>query len=325
MTDDQPTTAPASRPWHDIAARLVALTALAVVAFVLVTAWGAVWHAHPLYPIALAVTVVFAGLTVWRTFRSVKERALWRIIMRVVVLAVAIAWVAVLAWLRPMGADEPALTAMASDSAVTVDEGATAITMTPTGEAAATGVFFQPGAFVDARAYAAVLRPLAEAGHTVVIQKQPAGIAFLSLGAFDLAVRNHEQIDQWVLGGHSLGGVVASIEADSDDTSIDGEAPAAAGLFLYGSYPAGDQSDTLAVPVLSLSGSEDGLTTPADIETSRANLPADAAFVEIEGATHAYFGDYGTQQRDGTPAISHDDARAEISALTLEFVQSVSP
>ena len=55
---------------------------------------------------------------------------------------------------------------MDSDAAVTVTESATQIVMTPTGEVSSTGVFFQPGAKVDARAYAAVLRPLAEAGFT---------------------------------------------------------------------------------------------------------------------------------------------------------------
>ncbi|OOK62380.1 hypothetical protein GY25_22625, partial [Pedobacter himalayensis] len=63
--------------------------------------------------------------------------------------------------------------------------------------------------------YAAVLRPLAESGHTVVIPKQPFGIAFLSTGAFNAARTEHRPVARWVLGGHSLGGVVAAIDAQS--------------------------------------------------------------------------------------------------------------
>jgi len=77
--------------------------------------------------------------------------------------------------------------------------------------------------------------------------------------------------------------------------------------------------------VLSVSASNDGLATPADIEASKADLPADARFVEVEGAVHAFFGDYGPQPGDGTPTISHDQARQEISAATLELVDGLGP
>ena len=35
---------------------------------------------------------------------------------------------------------------------------------------------------------------------------------------------------------------------------------------------------------------------------------------------HAYFGDYGPQPGDGTPTITHDDARSRISTATVDFV-----
>jgi hypothetical protein len=79
-------------------------------------------------------------------------------------------------------------------------------------------------------------------------------------------------------------------------------------------------SGTLDVGVLSVSGSEDGLATPTDIESSVADLPPGADFVTIDGGVHAFFGDYGPQPGDGQPGISHDQARAEISAASLAFV-----
>ena len=56
-----------------------------------------------------------------------------------------------------------------------------------------------------------------EAGHPVVIAKQPLGIAFLALSAFDGARSDQPEVARWVVGGHSLGGTVAVIQADDAD------------------------------------------------------------------------------------------------------------
>ncbi len=226
-----------------------------------------------------------------------------------------------MAWLRPFTAVEPALTAMSSDITVTVAEYPTQIVMTPTGTGSRTGVFFQPGARVDARAYAATLRPLAEAGCTVVIPKQPLGIAFLAGSAFDATKPAYPAITRWVVGGHSLGGTVAALQADSGDS--DPTAPVV-GLLLYASYPADDISTSLTAKVLSISASNDGLATPDKIDASKATLPADSTFTSIDGAVHAFFGDYGLQPGDGTPTVSHGDARTQVSRDSLSFVRNLS-
>jgi dienelactone hydrolase len=125
-----------------------------------------------------------------------------------------------------------------------------------------------------------------------------------------------------VVGGHSLGGVVAATEADGADS--DATSPAV-GLLLYASYPAGDISGSLTSAVLSISGSRDGLSTPERVDASRTDLPDGSQFTVIDGAVHAYFGDYGPQPGDGTPTISHDDAREQISSATVAFVQGLGP
>ncbi|WP_062294399.1 alpha/beta hydrolase [Demequina phytophila] len=315
---DTPRTSPAWEAWT-----IRALAALAVLVPVILaaTAWGGVVHGHPAYGVTLAVTAVLGALTLWRWRRARRAGGALLLFARVGGILATVAWIAVLAWMRPATAVEPALAAMESDGTVTVTESATAITMTPAGGGDSTGVLFQPGALVDARAYAAVLRPLAEAGHSVVITKQPFGIAFFNLGALDAARATHSEVSQWVVGGHSLGGVVASMSAEAD-ASADAFTPVT-GLLLFASYPAGDISGSLTAAVESISGSEDGLSTPAAIDASRADLPADAHFTVVEGAVHAYFGDYGTQRGDGTSTISHDDARAQISAAAVEFVDSL--
>jgi pimeloyl-ACP methyl ester carboxylesterase len=210
---------------------------------------------------------------------------------------------------------------MNSDSAVSVSETPTQIVMTPRHASSTTGMFFQPGALVDARAYAAVLRPVAEAGHTVVIVKQPLGIAFLSVGALDDVRAHYPRISGWVVGGHSLGGTVAAMEAESAESAHTGPAT---GLLFYASYPATDMSSSLTVPVLSISGSRDGLATPQKIEASRADLPSSTKFIQVVGGVHSQFADYGPQAGDNIPTISHDDARSQISSATTDFVDSIA-
>ena len=303
------------------ALRVVSVSGILVVAWCCLTGWPAIVHGHPLYGILLALTLAISVIVGVRTLSARASGRGWRRALTVVLLVGAVAWLGVMAWLRPFNAVEPALAAMVSDDAVTVTESATEIVMTPSGAASSTGVLFQPGAKVEGRAYAAILRPLAAAGHTVVIPKQPLGIAFLSTGAFAGARAANPQITRWVVGGHSLGGTVAAIDAEAHD--LDQAAPAA-GLMLFASYPATDMSTSLTSEVVSISATEDGLATPADIEASRVKLPSTAEFVPIAGAVHSFFGDYGPQPGDGTPTIGQDDARTQISRQALDFVSRVA-
>ncbi|WP_061964545.1 alpha/beta hydrolase [Demequina aurantiaca] len=318
-------TAPA-RTWLTWTGRTVSVAAVAVVLWACLTAWGAIVHGHPAYAILLGLTVMGAAWALWRSFAARTRASGWRLVLRIVLLVVAVAWVGAMWWLRPFTAQEPALSALESDATVTVSESATQIVLTPNAVPRSTGVFFQPGALVEARAYAAILRPLAESGYTVVIPKQPLGIAFLALPAFDSARPRYPDIDRWVLGGHSLGGVVAAIEADDNDADgAESDGAPAVGLMFFASYPAGNISESLTASVESISGTEDGLSTPAKIDASRANLPADSTFTQIEGASHSQFADYGPQPGDGTPTISHDEARTRISDEALRFLASLEP
>ncbi len=307
---------PRWRTWLTLA---VCAAALLVVLWVALTAWGGIAHGHPAYAVLLGVTIAVCALVAVLAVRSrtrEPRQGAWRLVGRIAVIALVVGWIALIAWLAPHTAVEPATSAMASDSSVTVVETPDDITFTPAAGSSGPGVFFQPGALVDARAYAAVLRPLAQAGHTVVITKQPLGIAFLALGALDRVASQHPEIDTWVVGGHSLGGTVAAIESTADGAAD------VSGLLLFASYPASDISDA-DLAVASISGTEDGLSTPAKIEDSRANLPPSTLFIVIDGASHAQFGSYGQQAGDGTPTISNEDARQQIAEASVEFVGSV--
>lgn len=309
--------------WTRWAARAVAAAAGVLTGWVLVTAWGAVVHGHPAYAVMLALTAVGALLGSWWAWQTggSGRRGLWRGVATWVGLVLAVAWVALIGWLRPFTAGADAVSAMESDQAVSVRETATQIVLSPaTGDPSALGVFFQPGARVDARAYVPGLRALAEDGHTVVIVKQPLGIAFTALGALDSVRPAFGDVTSWVVGGHSLGGTVAAMEAVSGEG---GDAPVV-GLFFWASYPADSIRETFDGAVASISGSRDGLATPAKIEESKADLPDDTVYTVVDGASHAQFGDYGVQPGDNTPTISAAEARDAIAEATVGFVETAA-
>lgn len=92
-------------------------------------------------------------------------------------------------------------------------------------------------------------------------------------------------------------------------------------LLLLGSYCASDVAGD--IPALSLSGSEDGLSTPQQIAAAADRLPEQARTVEIDGANHAGFGDYGPQDGDGRAVISDEEMAEAVTSHTLDFAETL--
>ena len=173
---------------------------------------------------------------------------------RTIIILVVIGLGAALLWLRPFPAADAAVAALASDEAVTVTATSDLITFSPRKQAS-TGLIFYPGARVEPRAYAVLMRALAARGTATFIIKLPYDIAFFAQDRATAIIAAHPEIRSWAVGGHSLGGVVACAYAAAHTDRV-------TGLLLYASYPASDLSTTLAnTAVLSLSGTNDGLAT----------------------------------------------------------------
>lgn len=230
-------------------------------------------------------------------------------------IAVVLLLVSGLLWLRPMAAEPVAIAAMDDGRGVVVTVSRTRIELRPTGTVHRTGLVFYPGALVDPRAYVAMLRPMTEAGYPVVIVKAAYDIAFFDPNAPTSAIAADPATTRWVIGGHSLGGVVAAQYAG------DGR-PGVVGLLLWASFPA---SSIAAAPltVTSISGGNDGLSTPAKIDAAKPLLPPSTRYVVIPGAVHADFGDYGEQPNDGQPAIPRAEAQAQIQQASLDLLDRV--
>jgi pimeloyl-ACP methyl ester carboxylesterase len=147
----------------------------------------------------------------------------------------------------------------------------------------------------------------------VVITKPVLNLAFFDLRPLDAFTAAVPNTTRWFVGGHSLGGVRACMLADDTPAGT-----AVAGLVLFGSYCASAVDDDL--PVLSISGSEDGLSTPAKIDDTADLLPADTTFVQIDGANHASFGAYGDQPGDGMATITATESEQAITDALASFV-----
>ena len=274
------------------------------------TGGGAILHGHPSYWLAYGIGIAAATVAIVLAFVWSRRptRMGWSIVAVVALLLVG----GVLWWLRPYVATTVALDALQSDAQVSVDSRVGEITMVPTSTPTGIGVIFLPGAKVDARAYGHILRPVAEAGHVVVIVKEPLGVAFLATGVAPSWAAAHPETETWVVAGHSLGGVVAAQNA-AEQNDIDE-------LILWASFPANDIS-ARPLTALSVFGTDDGLTTPDQIAASRSDLPPDTTFVPVEGAVHSHFGDYGVQPGDGEPSTGRTDAQAQIVSATLRFLE----
>lgn len=210
-----------------------------------------------------------------------------------------------------MAAEPEQLDTVQTNPAVSAEDADQGIVLSPADGESDRGLVFIPGAKVDPWAYAAVLQGLAEDGVTVVITRPWLNLAFFDPRGLDSFTSAAPAVDSWSVGGHSLGGVRAcQLAADAD------------ALVLFASYCSTDLSDS-GIPVLSLAGSEDGLSTPEKVDAARDELPADAEMIEIEGASHASFGDYGPQAGDGVATLSTEDMHAEVTELTTAFLDSV--
>lgn len=176
-----------------------------------------------------------------------------------------------------------------------------------------TGFIFYPGAKVEESAYAPILDELAEAGICCVVAKMPYHLAVLDADAAEQIMQELPDIEQWYIGGHSLGGAMAAGYAAKHESEF-------AGLILLAAYP----EDTLEeLPVLSIYGSKD---TVLNHEKYADSIPLAEHLTEqiIEGGNHAGFGNYGAQKGDGKAEISDEEQWQETVDYILNYMHVCS-
>lgn len=220
----------------------------------------------------------------------------------------------------PHSADPEALAQANESPGVRIDVAPDVVVVEPTEAEPDTGIVFYPGGRVEPEAYAASWAPIvAEGGVRVLIPSMPLNLAVFDTDRADDTVAEHGgDVENWYVGGHSLGGSMAAGHI-GDAPEID-----VVGLVLWGSYAT--ESAGLAqrddLHVLSVSAAQDGLSDPVTTAENRKNLPAEAVTHEIAGMNHAQFGAYGDQRGDGTARIGEAEARERLAETMLDFLDS---
>lgn len=193
---------------------------------------------------------------------------------------------------------------------VAVSQESSYLLFQPSGSKPKAGLIFYPGGKVEYTAYAPLMRAIAERGYACVLVKMPFNLAVFDANAANKIIDAYPKIEIWFVGGHSLGGSMAAAWC-ADNTDRCG------GLVLLGSYSASDLVQS-GLPVLVITGSKDGVLNREKFESSKANLPAGAQVLVIDGGNHAQFGSYGPQKGDGVAEVSE----ATQQTMTAEAIEA---
>lgn len=167
-------------------------------------------------------------------------------------------------------------------------------------------LIFYPGGKVEFTAYYPLLAKIADQGITCVLMKMPFHLAVFASDAADKVYEELPEIKNFYIGGHSLGGAMASSYMTKHQDNI-------SGLILLGAYIYGDIKPSKA---LTMYGTN-------DLVINRSKITYEENVQMIEGGNHAYYGNYGEQKGDGTATITQDDQQNIAANAIVEFIKNI--
>lgn len=196
-------------------------------------------------------------------------------------------------------ADEMAMAVM-SGTAVRKEGNLTILSPAVPGD---TGLIFYPGGKVEHTAYLPLLEQLRQNGITCVLVEMPYRLAVFNPNAAERVFEKLPDIQNWYMGGHSLGGAMAGSCASENLDRVKGLV--LLGSYLYGTFPP-ERS-------LIVYGSEDEVL-------DRSKITHQEYVVELAGGNHAQFGNYGVQKGDGTASITRKEQQRQTVEAILAFI-----
>ena len=156
-------------------------------------------------------------------------------------------------------------------------------------------LIFYPGGNVDPYAYEDLCKSLAENGIPVIVAQMPMNLAIFGINRANGIIKDYPDVDNWYIGGHSLGGAMAAIWTARHQDDVEG-------VIFLAAYSTKD----LEVSVLSIYGSNDGVLNMKSYKKNLSRL-SDVKEYIIEGGNHCQFGSYGFQKGDNEATISHEE------------------
>jgi hypothetical protein len=234
--------------------------------------------------------------------RTKKKKVLRIIVASIVAFCIILAGGFYIYTLDYYRAEVTAATAIsANDNSIEIKNGMT-VFYPKTENDMKTALIFYPGGKVEAAAYTPLLKKLTQEGLTCILVKMPFNLAVFGINSADSVYRQLPDIKVWYIGGHSLGGAMASsyVEQNSDKLN---------GLILLGAYPVNASN----LPTLVVYGSEDN-------KLDKSKLSGVKNVVEISGGNHAQFGNYGIQKGDGTATVTREEQQALAVDAIMTFI-----
>jgi len=208
------------------------------------------------------------------------------------------------------------------------------IVLQPTSGSASSALIFYPGGLVDPHVYLGWQDKLVTEtpGLMIITVKMPANLAVLGINSGLKVMEDYPEIENWYVGGHSLGGTMGA-------ELISGSQDKFKALILIASYPANDGLKNWTGAVLSVHASNDGLSTPTDIEAHKAELPnaivmtdmtgfslplqSKSHYYEILGGNHGQFGNYGVQENDSVATITREAQQTQLVTVIKNFISAL--
>ena len=148
-------------------------------------------------------------------------------------------------------------------------------------------------------------------GYKTIVLKAPLKLSILNNNKAKNYVGD-EDIDDWVILGHSLGGVSASIFTEKYPDKIKA-------LVLLASYPSSNTNlKDAPFKVYSLVGEKDVIIDRVALKNANQRLPETTIHLDILGGNHSSFANYGVQDGDSLPDIGFEEQQQFILDLLEE-------
>lgn len=209
-------------------------------------------------------------------------------------------------------ADDTAIQAMQTTTEVNVTNLTKDIIVFSPMKSTSIGLIYYPGAKVDGNAYAPMANELAKQGIKTILVDMPLNLAVLDEDAATDIMSQFPEIKSWYIGGHSMGGLVASNYAFENKDKL-------AGLIVVASKIKQDFTNTV-LPVLQIVATNDNICPSEKIV---GNTSANKLIV-IDGGCHGYFGNYGEQPHDGAPTITREEQQEQTVNSIVKFINKYS-
>lgn len=167
---------------------------------------------------------------------------------------------------------------------------------------------------MEYKAYAPLLKKLANQGILCLCPHMPFNLAVFASDKAEGMQKDYPEVTKWYIGGHSLGGVMASQYAYKHQKDFDG-------MIFLASYPTHSFQNS-SLQALTIYGSQDHVLNKKNYQKNKKNFPKQTREVIIQGGNHGQFANYGKQSGDGKASITSLQQQEETVEAIMQLMNN---